>query len=92
MRNPYGLFKPNGTTKTTDAIDIAARYFVYKLYEETDGQPNQWRELRGIGEAPGTVARAFERGWVTLRAVAGKPLRRSAALTDEGRPLARRGR
>jgi hypothetical protein len=24
--------------KTIDAIDVAARYFVYKLYEATDGQ------------------------------------------------------
>jgi len=37
-------FKSPGTTKTGkagDAIDVAARYFVYKLYEATEGQPGQ---------------------------------------------------
>ena len=28
--------------KTRDGTDVAARYFVYKLYEATDGQPMQW--------------------------------------------------
>ncbi len=37
--------------KTIDAIDVAARYFVYKLYEATDGQPMQWEPLRGMGES-----------------------------------------
>jgi hypothetical protein len=35
---------------------------------------------------------AVERGWVILQGVAGKPLERSAALTDERRRIARRGR
>jgi hypothetical protein len=31
--------------KTGDGADVAARYFVYKLYEATDGQPMQWQVL-----------------------------------------------
>ena len=27
--------------KTRDGTDVAARYFVYKLYEATDGRPMQ---------------------------------------------------
>jgi len=80
------------TVKTADSSEIAARYFVYKLYEATDGQPKQRKELWDLGETPKTVARAVERGWVILDS-AGSGLRGgSAALTDEGRPLARRGR
>ena len=86
---------PTGKPKvmnTLDAIDVAARYFVYKLYEATDGQPMQWRLLHGMGESAATISRAVERGWVILRDVRGKPLERKAALTDEGRRLARKGR
>jgi hypothetical protein len=78
--------------KTRDALDVAARYFVYKLYEATDGRPMQWATLRGINELRATIARAVERGWVILQDVRGKPLDRRAALTDEGRRLARKGR
>jgi hypothetical protein len=52
--------------KTIDAIDVAARYFVYKLYEATGRQPMQWAALRGIDESRATIARAVERGWVIL--------------------------
>jgi hypothetical protein len=90
-----GRFKATGTT--SDATDVAARYFVYKLYEATSGQPMQFATLRGMGELRATVERAVERGWVILEdesatARGGKPLQRNAALTDEGRRLARRGR
>ena len=56
---------PTGKPKvmTLNAIDVAARYFVYKLYEATDGQPMQWATLRGMDEPRATVARAIERGW-----------------------------
>jgi hypothetical protein len=33
-----------------------------------------------------------ERGWVILEGTSGKPLELKAALTDEGRRLARKGR
>ena len=78
--------------KIRDGTEVAAQYFVYKLYEATDGQPMQWRVLHGMGESAATISRAVERGWVILQEVSGKPLDRKAALTDEGRRLARRGR
>jgi hypothetical protein len=84
--------------KTRDGTDVAARYFVYKICETTDGQPMQWATLQGMEESRATIARAFERGWVILqprsgaKGVSGKPLQRNAALTDEGRRLARKGR
>jgi hypothetical protein len=85
---------PTGKPKvmTINAIDVAARYFVYKLYEATDGQPMQWQVLLGMGESAATISRAVERGWVILQDARGKPLDRMAALTEEGRRLARRGR
>ena len=60
---------PTGKPKvmTLNAIDVAARYFVYKLYEATDGQPMQWATLRGMDESRATVARAIERGWVIFQ-------------------------
>jgi hypothetical protein len=78
--------------KTADAIDVAARYFVYKLYEATAGQQLQWHVLHGMGEKAATISRAVERGWVVLRDDSGSPLKRSGALTDEGRRLGRWGR
>jgi len=78
--------------KTREGIDVAARYFAYKLYEATDGQPMQWSVLHGMGESAATISRAVERGWVVLQEVRGEPLDRKAALTDEGRRLARKGR
>jgi hypothetical protein len=78
--------------KTVDAIDVAAKYFVYKLYDTTDGQPMQWETLRGMDETRATVSRAVERGWVILQDARSKPLDLKAALTDEGRRLARKVR
>jgi hypothetical protein len=85
-------------SKIRDGTGVAARYFVYKLYEATDRQPLQWAALHGMGESAATVARAVERGWVILQprsgtqGVGGKPSERKAALTDEGRRLALKGR
>jgi hypothetical protein len=78
--------------KIRDGTDVAARYLVYKLYEATNGQPKEWETVRGMDESRVTVTRAVERGWVILQDVRGKPLDRKAALTDEGRRLARKGR
>ena len=89
------ISKTKGTskaTKTSDGIEVAARYFVYKLFEATGGQPMQWQVLHGMGESAATIFRAVERGWVILQDVRGKPLDRKASLTDEGRRLARKGR
>jgi hypothetical protein len=88
---PKNKGAPKGV-KVADTVDVAARYFVYKLYEATDGQPKAWTKLQGIDESRVTIARAVERGWVVLQEVKGKPLDRRAALTDEGRRLARKGR
>jgi hypothetical protein len=74
--------------KTRDGTDVAARYFVYKLYEGTDGQPMQWATLHGLGESAATISRVVERGWVILQDAKAKPLERKAALTDEGRRMA----
>ena len=74
-------------TRTGEVVDIAARYFVYKLYEATDRQPMAWQVLRGLGEAPATIARAVERGWVIVK---GSVKEQSGCLTDAGRSLARK--
>jgi hypothetical protein len=78
--------------KIRDGTDVAARYFVYKLYEATGGHPMQWATLYGLGESAASISRAVERGWVVLQDAKAKPLERKAALTDEGRRLARKGR
>ena len=48
--------------------------------------------MQGMCELLATVERAVERGWVVLEGTSGKLLERRAALTDEGRRLARKGR
>jgi hypothetical protein len=90
--NTFNVARTNATrrhAKAVDATEIAARYFVDKLYEVTGGYPMQWAVLHGIDESAATVSGAVERGWVVLQEVAGKPLDRKAALTDDGRWLAR---
>jgi hypothetical protein len=79
-------------TKILDRAEVAAIHFVYKLYDTADGQPTQWSILHGMGESAATISRAVERGWVILQDVRSKPLDRKAALTDEGRRIARKGR
>ena len=88
--NIFASRKKPKVVRTLGAIDVAARYFVYKLYEATGRQPMQWATLQGLGESAATISWAVERGWVVLQG--SKPLERKAALTDEGRRLARRGR
>jgi hypothetical protein len=81
--------------KTLDAIDVAAKYFVYKLYDATGGQPMQWAALKGVDESRKTMARVVELGWVILQPRTGDrggPTIDKAALTDEGRRLARKRR
>ena len=62
--------------KTIGAIDVAARYLVYKLYEATDGQPMRWATLQGMGELLATVERALSADGSSLR------VRRQAAGTQ----------
>jgi hypothetical protein len=52
----------------------------------------QWQLLNGMGESAATISRAVECGWIVLQEVRDKPMERKAALTDEGRRLARKGR
>jgi len=79
-------------SRTAEASDIAARYLVYKVYDATNGEPGAWQVLGKIGELPETVARAVERGWLVVEQHSGKGKVKSAALTDEGRRVARKGR
>ena len=79
-------------TKILNATEVAARLFVYKLYDTADSQPMQWSVLHGMGESAATISRAVERGWVILQEESRRPLERKVALTDEGRRLARKGR
>jgi hypothetical protein len=90
FNGPTAKGRPKAIT-IREGIDVAARFFVYKLYEATDGQPMQWRVLHGMGESAAIISRAVEHGWVILQDVLDKPLDRKAALTDEGRRLARKG-
>ena len=92
MATPNFLVKTNSApAKTGDAVNVAARYFVYKLYEATDRCPMAWHRLRRMGEAPITVARAVERGWAIVQATnSGRANELSGCLTEEGRAVARR--
>jgi hypothetical protein len=77
--------------KPSDALDIAARYLVYKLHVPRQALTDAWHPLSSLGEAPATVTRAVERGWVMLREEQGRTRVRYAALTDAGRQVARKG-
>ena len=40
--------------RTAEALDVAARHLVYKLFEATDGMLGVWHVLAEIGERPAT--------------------------------------
>jgi hypothetical protein len=74
----FNIPKSKGKSfKTIGAIDVAARYFVYKQYEATGRRPMQWEALHvmqwaalhGLGESAATISRAVELGWVILQDV-----------------------
>ena len=92
----FSPFAPAGkpkVVKTRDALDVAARYFVYKLYDATRRDRTQWVPLKGIDESQATIERAVGLGWAVLQRRQGASLRQcEAALTEEGRRLARMGR
>ena len=68
MSRPFFIANANRKPlRSADAIDVAARHLVYKLYDATGGQLGAWQVLREIGEAQATVARAVERGWLLVR-------------------------
>ena len=93
MSRPFFIANANRKSlRSADAIDVAARHLVYKLYDATSGQLGAWHVLREIGEAQATVARAVERGWVLVRRDDSRKVKlHSAALTDQGRRVARKG-
>jgi len=79
-------------SRPTAAVDVAARYLVYKIFDAISGTPQTWRPLRDIDEKAETLARAVERGWVVVhnhQREYGHAVR-IVALTDEGRRMARR--
>ena len=83
---------PSKITKILDAIDVAAKYFVYKLYDATLQDRTQWMPLEARDESQAAIERAVKRGWAVLQRRQGAGPRQSeAALTEEGRRLARTG-
>jgi hypothetical protein len=88
------FFTPTIKTKprrTVEAVDVAARYFVYELYDATSGHVGEWKALRDNGQVQATVARAVEHGWAVVRDHGkGTTKVRRASLTGEGRRMARR--
>ena len=79
-------------------MDVAARHFVYKLYDASRGSAvRPWQSVRVLGEVTATVGQAVERGWVIIRdegtkgKAKAKPKELWAALTDEGRAVGRKG-
>ena len=78
--------------RPTEAVDIAARYLVYKIFDAISGTPETWRPLGDIDEKIEILTRAVERGWAMVleHQQEGRPTVRVVALTDEGRRMARR--
>ena len=86
---PKSTKKP--TSKIAEPLDIAARYLVYKLYVPGQAITGAWQPLSTLGEKAATVGRAVELGWVILQDEGqGKTKMRYAALTGEGRAVARK--
>ena len=86
------------SSRTSEGLDVAARYLVYKLYDASTGTPtaSSWQPVRALGELAATVGRAVERGWVVTRDEGkGKAKAKAkdlwASLTEEGRAMARKG-
>lgn len=80
--------KPSGSL---EGVDVAARYFVYKLYDAAGGKAAPWQPVNGFQEAAAVVSRAVERGWVLVRDEGmGRAKRATAMLTEAGRLMARK--
>ncbi len=68
-------------------IEALARHLVRALYDATDGRPQHWRSLAGLGKGSDSAAAvqlAIDRGWLLIEGG------HSVCLTDEGRQLAER--
>ena len=73
----------------SEAVDGAARYLLYKLFDATAGRSDAWQVLGNTDERLETVARAVERGWIIIRDDRiGRIKVQSGLLTREGRRLA----
>jgi hypothetical protein len=73
----------------SEAVDGAARYLLYKLFDATTGRSDAWQVLGNTEERLETVARAVERGWIIIRDDRiGRIKVQSGLLTREGRRLA----
>jgi hypothetical protein len=90
----------NKPAKTSEAPDVAARYLLYKLYDASKGTSPapSWQSVRSLGEPAALYRSAYRRGWVVLRdddSDTGKARAKTkdlwAALTEEGRAVARKG-
>jgi hypothetical protein len=91
--SPFASTAKPKVVRTRGALDVAARYFVYKLYDATRRDRIQWVPLKGIDESQATIERAVQLGWAVLQGRLSVSLRHSeASLTEEGRRLARMGR
>jgi hypothetical protein len=80
--------------KASDAVDIAARYLLYMPLDASRGSlTGSWQSVRDLDEPSATVNRAVERGWVVIREDDrhGRAKKLLAALTEEGRAVARKG-
>ena len=77
--------------KIRDGTDVAARYFVYKLYEATGGQPMQWRRCMGWASQrrpfPGRLSAdgSFSRAWAQAAGPQGRVNRRRATAGAQGK-------
>ena len=92
-RRSVVIRRANSKAPAGEALDVAARHFVYKLYDASKGSTVlSWHALRSLGEVAVTVSRAVERGWVVVRDDGkGRAKESWAALTQEGRAVARKG-
>lgn len=86
------------TNTRGEGLDVAARFLLYKLYDASKATRTapSWQSVRSLGEAAATVSRAVERGWVVIRDDnKGKAKAKAkdlwAALTEDGRAIARKG-
>jgi len=65
--NPFAASAKPEVVRTRVALDVAARYFAYKLYDGTRLDQTQWVPLEGIDETRATIARAVDVGWAVVR-------------------------
>jgi hypothetical protein len=93
VRRSVVIRRANSKAPTSQALDVAARYFVYKIFDATrEHAASSWQPVRHLGEAAATVSRAVERGWISIRHDGkGRARELWAALTEEGRAVARKG-